>query len=182
MKQSKTGTIWLRVILTALCVGMYTFIFYNSARTGDESASQSSSVVALVQRFFKAIAPNSFIANAQGKDYEKLHAIIRTLAHFAEFALLGALLVWCFASYTNRAVWFIVPLALVLFSPIVDECIQLFTSARVADVKDLVVDTLGGYAGALFAGVTLWIGSAVKRKKEQENGKKRTGNCADQIQ
>ncbi len=182
MKQNNTGTIWLRVILTALCVGMYAFIFYNSARTGDESASQSSSVVALVQRICKAIAPNSFIANAQGKDYEKLHAIIRTLAHFAEFALLGALLVWCFASYTHRAVWFFVPLALVLFSPIVDECIQLFTSARVADVKDLVVDTLGGYAGALFAGITIWIGIAVERKKEQNNGKKRTGNCAYQIQ
>ena len=182
MKRNDTGTIFLRVILTALCLGLYAFIFANSAMTGGESASQSSSVVALVQRVFKAIAPNSFVATAQGKDYEKLHAIIRTLAHFAEFGALGALLVWCFASYTDRAVWFLVPFALILFSPIVDECIQLFTSARVADIKDLIVDTLGGCAGALFAGITLVIGVAVKRKKEGNNGKKGIRNCPYQIQ
>ena len=182
MKVAKKGKIFLRVILTALCIGVYAFIFGNSARTGAESSAQSGSVVAFVQRIFKAIAPNSFIANAQGKDYERLHAIIRTLAHFAEFALLGALLIWCFASYTMKPVWFIVPLALVLFSPIVDECIQLFTSARVADVKDLITDTLGGYAGALFASITLWIGKSIYKKKERNNGKKGFGNCAYQIQ
>lgn len=178
MKVANKGNIYLRVILTALCIGAYAFIFGNSARTGTESSAQSSSVVAFVQRVFKAIAPNSFIATAQGKDYERLHAVIRALAHFAEFGMLGALLVWCFASYTSRGVWFIIPLALVLFSPIVDECIQLFTSARAAEVTDLITDTLGGYAGALFAGVTLWIGKAVKKKKEQNNGKKGFGNSA----
>lgn len=181
MKVAKKGKIYLRIILTALCIGAYAFIFGNSARTGAESSAQSGSVVAFVQRIFKAIAPNSFIANAQGKDYERLHAIIRTLAHFAEFGMLGALLVWCFASYNVRSVWFIVPLALVLFSPIVDECIQLFTSTRVADVKDLITDTLGGYAGALFAGVTIWVAKAIYKKKERNNGKKGFGNSAYQV-
>ena len=180
MKKSCKGIIWLRVILTALCVGAYAFIFYNSAQSGEQSSAQSGSVVAFIQRVFKVIAPNSFIATAQGQDYQKLHAIVRTLAHFAEFTLLGALLIWCFASYTDRWFWFIVPLVLILLSPIMDECIQLFASARVADLKDIGIDTLGGYVGALFAWFTLVV--AKRMKKERENGKKRAGNCTHSVQ
>ena len=172
MKERNKGTIFWRVFFTALCLATYAFIFYNSARTGEESSAQSGSLVAWIQRVFKTIAPNSFIANAQGKDYEKLHSIVRTLAHFAEFGLLGASLIWCFASYTRRGFWFIVPLALILLSPVLDECIQLFASARVADVKDLIVDTVGGYAGALFAWITVVIASAVQKRRN--NGTERS--------
>ena len=171
MKKQSTGTIFWRVFFTALCLATYAFIFYNSARTGEESSAQSGSLTAWVQRLFKAIAPNSFIANAEGEAYEKLHVAIRTLAHFAEFGLLGASLVWCFASYTREGIWFIVPVALILFSPVLDECIQLFASARVADVHDLIVDTAGGYAGAIFGWITTAIHSAIRKRRK--NGTER---------
>ena len=156
----------LRLVLTALCIATMAFIFSNSLQTGEESGAQSSFVTVAVQKIFRVFAPNSWIATATGEAYEKLHGVIRTLAHFSEFALLGALLVWCWRAYTKDPLFLLVPVCLVVLTPIVDECLQTLSAGRVAAISDVCTDTIGGVCGCVFAGLTLLIALAIKRRKK----------------
>ena len=166
-ERKKSNPHLLRALLTALCVALLAFIFGNSAMPADESAAQSDFITDLVQKILKVFAPNSWAANATGADYERLHSIIRTLAHFSEFALLGALLVFTFRSYTRNGYAFVVCVCLIILIPILDETLQAFTSGRVADLADLYVDTLGGVIGGLFAALAVCIVGGIIRKKRK---------------
>ena len=170
MKDGRTNKgkiIALRIVLTLSLLALLAFIFSNSLRTGDESGAQSNIVTDFVQKVVGIVAPNSWIATATGADYEKLHASVRTLAHFSEFGLLGALLVWCWRAYTDDRLCLLFPVCLVLFIPVVDESLQAFTAGRVADISDLFVDSLGGICGLVFAVVTLIVGRAVLAKRRK---------------
>lgn len=168
LKGIKKGEIlqWaLRIFLTAACVAMLLFIFSNSLKTGAQSARQSSTMVDVVQDVASVIAPNSPIATATGDAYDRLHAYVRVFAHFAEFALFGALLLWCIASYSwkKEGIWF--SLAGVAFVPIVDEALQYFVADRGTELYDVCVDMAGGVCGLLFAVVVLLLIVSVQNKK-----------------
>ena len=167
-KKQNAKTWLLRAILTALCIAAIAFIFSNSLQTGEESGAQSSFVTNAVQKIFRVFAPNSWIATATGEAYERLHGVIRTIAHFSEFALLGALLTWCWRSYTKDMLFFLIPACLVVLVPIVDECLQTLSAGRVAAISDVFTDTLGGVCGCVFAGLTLLIAFAIKRRKKAD--------------
>ncbi|MBQ7879648.1 MAG: VanZ family protein [Clostridia bacterium] len=170
MKDGRTNKgkiIALRVALTAACVALVAFIFFNSLRTGDESAAQSNVVTDFVQKVIAFFAPKSWIANATGEAYERLHGYVRTVAHFSEFGLLGALMVWCWRAYTADGLCLLFPMCLTLFIPVLDESLQFLTAGRVADISDLFVDTLGGFCGLAFAVIALLIGRAVLSKKRK---------------
>ena len=173
--KGRVKKVLLRCILTTACLLIYAWIFSNSAKTGGESSAQSHTVTRAVQKIVGWFAPNSFIATATGEAFVRLHNGVRTLAHFCEFALLGALLVWCYLSYTQEKAFAFLPFALVVLTPIVDEAIQSFTGGRAAEVVDLLVDTAGGVAGCVFALVTVWIGIALHRRKK----KKRLGGVKE---
>jgi VanZ family protein len=159
----------LRAVLTLACVALVAFIFYNSLKTGDESAAQSNIVTDTVQKIIGFFAPKSWIATATGAQYERLHSYVRTLAHFSEFGLLGALTAWCWRAYTSDKLCLLFPVCLALFIPVLDESLQFLTAGRVADTSDLFVDTLGGICGLAFAILTLWIGKAVLLRKRRED-------------
>lgn len=171
-KQRTTGGICLCVTLSLLCLGWTAWIFSNSLRPAEASSGQSAGVVDLVQRFFAFIAPNSWIANATGKDYDLLHKIVRILAHFIEFALLGALLVWCWRSYTKRWIFFLIPTALACVIPVIDELLQSFTGGRAMEFIDVLIDLAGGICGGAFALLTIWLGNKIIKKKRSKKGKK----------
>lgn len=171
-KKKVQWKLWLlRILLTVLCIGAFVWIFSNSLQTGEASSEKSETVVDAVQNVAGVIAPDSFVATAKGEDRAFLHDIIRKLAHFAEFALLGALLTWCYFSYTRSKAFAFLPVALVWFTPIVDEFLQSFSSGRASELVDIFVDTAGGICGILFAALTLLIGFWIHKSKR----KKRVG-------
>ena len=86
-----------------------------------------------------------------GEAYDKLHWIVRTAAHFSEFALLGALFCWCYRAYTRDKTFLFLPVGLLVLVPIVDEFLQRSSAGRVADIADMLVDTAGGLCGFSFA-------------------------------
>ena len=181
-KQRKNKIVYiLRVLLPLACVGILWFIFHNSLQTGDESSAQSSSVTAFAQEIIRAVAPDSKWAETSGENYEILHEFVRTLAHIAEFALLGALLCWCYFAYTLHARYFYLPITGIIVVPIIDEWLQTFSAGRAPSLGDVMTDTLGGALGLVFALITVAVGLAVhaskKRKKEGKNGKREPGNC-----
>lgn len=161
----------LRVLLPMACLGMLSFIFYNSLQSGAESSARSSSVTAVAQEIIRAVAPESKWATATGEDYELFHALVREFAHGLEFALLGALFCWCYFAYTLSASYFYLPISGVIAVPIVDEWLQTQTVDRVASLSDVMTDTFGGVIGLGFALITVLIGAtvyALKKKKGEQ--------------
>lgn len=157
-------SVLLRVILTTLLLGLLGFIFSNSLQTGEQSSAQSGGITELLQKLAKQIAPNSFIATATGEDYDRLHAFVRMTAHFLEFCALGAVMVWCFYSYTLKKRHAPIALICTFITAFLDEFLQTLTAGRGAEIKDILVDCLGGTVGAVFALMALVILGIVLKK------------------
>ena len=129
--------------LMILCV---IFIYGNSLLSADISSAQSGFVLKFVQKILEAIGlPPALIT-----EY-----IIRKLAHFCEYALLG------FLASTTAQLWYgrlrpriFMILFWGLFIPVTDEFLQLFVDGRVASVQDIVLD----FSGFIF-GMMIRIGS-----------------------
>lgn len=156
----------LRGFLTLACIVMIAFIFANSLQASEKSVEKSSNVVKTVQKVAAFFDPNSKIANATGESYDRLHAVIRSLAHFAEFMMLGSLLCWCVFSYTFKKIFQIIPPCSVVIIGVLDEILQLFTSGRAFQVVDLLLDFSGGALGIGVAILTVWLGFVIYKKKK----------------
>ncbi len=176
--------ICLQVLFLLLCAGFVAWIFSNSLKDAEQSTAQSAGVVEIVQKVVYVIAPDSPIVTATGEDYDLLHKVVRIIAHFLEFALLGALLVWCWRTFTRKKIWFLIPCGALCIVPVVDEILQSFTAGRAMEFTDVCIDIAGGIAGGLFALLTLWLLFAIirKRKRRKEHGKGELGNSPDKVQ
>jgi len=167
----------LRAVLTALCAFMVGFILYNGLQTAEESTVQSSTVVEVVQQTVAVIAPQSPIATATGEAYDRLHSAVRTLAHFSEYALLGVFGGWCCMAYTLRRIFLAVPAMGIAGLAVLDECLQIFSAGRGAQIVDILVDALGGICGLAFALLTVWlVWKIIKRGKHET---REFGNSVD---
>ena len=168
----KNRKIWIaRFALTLACAFVFAWIFSNSLKTGAESSAQSHAVTNAVQSVAQSVAPSSSVATAKGKAYENLHNVIRKIAHFSEFALLGALLIWCYLSYTKDKAFCVLPFGLILLTPIVDECLQTFTGGRGAELADVFLDTVGGFLGALVALLAVWAVRKILQRKKRKGAR-----------
>lgn len=128
----------LRLLLTA---ALLAFIWGNSAIPAEGSNAVSSRWLKLL--FF--LPQNEFGA-----------ALVRKLAHFAEFAALGLLSCPLSRETGNRLFPYCCG-----FGPLcacVDETIQYFTPGRNAAFADILLDSAGFFTGLLFAvlGYTLY--------------------------
>ena len=155
----------VRILLSVACAFAVGFIFYNSMQDAVESTQQSGQAVEVVQQVVAVFAPNSSIITATGAEYDKLHAFVRTLAHFSEFALLGALAGWCCLAYTDKRKWMLVPLCGVALSAVLDELLQTTIEGRGAQFSDVLLDVVGGIAGIAFAVLTVWLAVKLVQKR-----------------
>ena len=163
----------LRIILPIACLLWIVFILGNSLRTGEQSSEQSATIVETVQRVAKVIAPESKIANATGDAYDRLHGVVRACAHAGEFAVLGALLCWCYFAYTFKLTYFHFPVIFLFLFPTIDECLQGFVSGRSGELIDLILDTSGGLIGLLLAALSVAIGVLIYERRRRK-GKAKT--------
>ena len=170
---------WIcRIVTTLACTLMIAFIFSNSLQSGEESSAQSSTVVDTVQKVVAVFAPESPIVTATGEAYDKLHAAVRTVAHFLEFAVLGALCCWCWYSYTDKKIFLLAPAGAIVAVPVIDECLQTLTAGRAAEWIDVAVDISGGIVGGFCALCTLTIGILIYHKYK---AKKAGGAAAQSV-
>lgn len=126
----------LRIISLVFAVIVMVLIFSLSAQPGDASNETSMSFAAL---FF-------------GGDIEfALHALIRKLAHMAEYAAL-AVPVWLFVSTFDlkKILGNLLPLAFAALYAATDEIHQLFVEGRSGQFTDVLVDTFGAALGIVF--------------------------------
>lgn len=118
-------------------------IFYLSSSSG--SMSETSLFLGpLLQFIFPSASEETLLA---------YHGIIRKMAHFVEYAILAFLA--CRALRRSSIVilqsaWALTAIGLVILTASIDEINQSFNSSRTGSIADILLDILGGVAGAGF--------------------------------
>lgn len=124
-------TIWLS--LTAACLLL---IWGNSCLTGEESGEISGGLMLWLTQNLPGLIQREFV--------------LRKLAHFTEFAMLGVCLSGTVRSFgLSWKTGLLVPLFGVLLSACVDETIQVFVPGRGSSLIDVWIDFGGGCAGTV---------------------------------
>ena len=148
MEYSKGRKIYIIISAVALLAVLIT-IFVLSAQNGEESSSTSGFFTKLIE------AISGQPAN---------EAIIRTLAHFCEFAGLGFLMCNFLFALKNK----LRPFLSIIFSIIyaaTDEIHQYFVPGRACQLSDLTVDTCGIVFAVVVFCIIIYIISKNKYKK-----------------
>jgi len=105
-----------------------------SSFDGNSSNDQSGSIV-------------TFISNILNIDnLEFLSLLIRKLAHFTEYFILGILTINCFKDYKFNNI-FIYSLLFCIFYACTDEVHQLFVPGRSGNIIDVLIDSVGSIFG-----------------------------------
>ena len=131
-------------LCVALLIANVLFIWGNSLLPG----SVSGAISGWVRDALSFLFPGGATAPDSG------HGLLRKLAHFTEFACLGALFAWLFGMHCK-------PLLLALpcgfLIACADETIQRFVPDRGPAFKDVLIDTSGVLVGIglLFLGYTI---------------------------
>lgn len=135
-----------RVLFTLFVLLAIRFIFQNSLETAALSSGRSAEVTAMLNALLSRVGLSALT-----------EAVVRKLAHYAEFALLGFLLILCVRVYTPRyvryACW---PLLIGMCVANLDETIQLYVAGRSSSVIDVWID-FSGVCGGLLAGFLVCI-------------------------
>lgn len=124
-------------------VAWVAFIWGHSLTAGPESSAESGFFVGLLRPAFLAVGVTSA---------DTMSFVVRKCAHFAEYAVLGLLVVknvrlW-WATLRRRATSMLLAAAAV---PFVDEWIQLSVPGRAGMLRDVLLDLSGLGTGLLLA-------------------------------
>ena len=117
-------------------------------------------------------AISHFIADVFGGEQgatEEGHHFVRKLAHFSEFAALGATFLLLSGEYTRDKIKRAFSAAFVgIFVPLADETIQIF-SGRGPALSDVWIDAAGYAFGTLLTVAVLQIILRAGKNKDQKN-------------
>ena len=143
----------LCVLLLVLNVA---FIWGNSLLPGEVSGAISHFVKNILAAVFPNMGPDE---GGEG------HHLVRKLAHFTEFACLGAL-VSCLVRMVYTGKWECVALPLLsgILVAAVDETIQFFVPDRGPSIIDVGIDALGVSLGIVLIILSIRIKQSFRRK------------------
>ena len=150
----KKKSCWLLVAL------MVIFIFSNSAASAGTSNGMSLTVSEWVRPVLNIVGLHP--------ETDFLNFVIRKLAHFSEYALLGCLITiayrlqpWSWMKHSTALLPFFI-------IPVLDENLRRFSAGRSCELRDMLIDSTGMAAG-MFLAITL-LAIAGHQKKRRING------------
>ena len=148
----KKKSCWLLVVL------MVIFIFSNSAASAGTSNGMSLTVSEWIRPVLNTVGLHP--------ETDFLNFVIRKLAHFSEYALLGCLIAAAYRIQPGS--WMKSKAALLPFFiiPVLDENLQRFSAGRSCELRDMLIDSAGMAAGMFLAIVLLGI---IGHQKKQED-------------
>ena len=111
------------------------FIFIMSSFNSTDSSSQSGFIVNIIVNIFNI------------NDIELLSLIIRKMAHFTEYFILG-LLVYNMAHSYNKKTY--ISIIICILYAISDEIHQIFVPGRSCQISDMIIDVSGALLGIYF--------------------------------
>ena len=152
---SFSGKTVLRAALLLVLAALLAFIWGSSLRSSEASHHQSEAALQTLSPAVEAFMGKSPITEPQ----------LRKMAHFSEFAALGALLVLIWAAFCPVSPQTVFnSLSLGLFAAVADESLQILSS-RGSQVSDILLDFSGVCAGVVFSLLLLFTVKAVRRRQ-----------------
>lgn len=109
-------------------------IFIMSSFDATESTNQSNFIVNIITNIFKI------------ENIELLSFIIRKLAHFTEYLILGLLVANMFTK-NNINNLYLISIILCIIYATSDEIHQLFVPGRACQLRDILIDSIGSITG-----------------------------------
>ena len=145
-----------KTILLVITIMTAMFIFLNSAMSADDSSAESDFILMITENIASFLHIHDILSET----------IIRKLAHFTEFAVLGLFLSLTVREFcgTFKGQIFKI-LFLLLAAPVADETIQYFPVGRSAEVKDVLIDFFGAVTGLIVAAVICIVIEKQKAKR-----------------
>ena len=126
-------------------------IFCFSAQTGVKSTKTSNVVTSMVVNVTTNVSKQEITREEAKKKVEDSTFLIRKLAHFTEYLILGILIIRFLRTYGKLNVRMIITAIVICFLYAAsDEIHQIFVPGRTAKVLDSVIDTSGASIGIIF--------------------------------
>lgn len=127
----------------SISVLLLLLIWSNSLQPATASDALSTGVLAQLQQFWH---------NITGSAFPLSNHLLRKLAHFSEFFLLGLFTTLTGAACSQKKIRFLPAILYVgLLSAVLDETIQYFSPGRGPQVMDVLIDHSGFCCGLLLA-------------------------------
>ncbi len=159
----KTRHISFILLLLLLLMGV---IYYLSSQPADESTLTSSHFCTLAAKFLFSDY-SSYDTQIQKTIIKGLTHVVRKMAHFSEYTLMGFLWYLLLRKKKGNILFSILATACYAAS---DELHQKFVAGRSAQVSDVILDTCGGCFGVLLAFLLLCVWYSCRNKEIMEYG------------
>ena len=141
----KNKTIIKIILLILWILIIFSFSFQASNETNKTSSTFTKTIVNIALKI-----TNTYKDDNQVNDIvNKIHPIIRKLAHYTEFLILGIFTLLLFKDFNMKYVY-LYSIIFCLLIAISDESIQLFIDGRAGQIKDILIDILGSITYILF--------------------------------
>lgn len=165
--------IFLRIWFILLIISTFIVIFHFSSEVGEKSTSTSKMAINKIISTF----PNTQNSNKaqKAKQIEDLQPIVRKIAHFLIYSLLGIWLMCFIDTYKislRRKLIFTTGIGMLY--AISDEIHQGFTPGRSPSVRDVLIDSCGVILGGLIVLISIRFFVRIKNKRKERNNSRTT--------
>lgn len=153
----------LRIILIILLLCTFFIIFEFSSQNGEQSGGISRKVTETILK----ISSNYNQLEEEEKEVvlHRTESIIRKIAHFSIYTVVGFLLMGLLSTYKLKDKWrIIITIVIGIFYAISDEIHQSFLPGRSPKITDVYIDTLGIILGILLVILIRIFYKKVKKK------------------
>ena len=132
----------IRLILFVLLIGTFFIIFGFSSQNAKESSGVSGKITEAVLKNIEYV--QKLEKNEKEKVYHKVESVIRKIAHFSIYAIVGILLIAiCITYKVNEINGIGISSILGVIYATSDEIHQSFIPGRSAQITDVMLDSLG---------------------------------------
>ena len=157
----------LRAILIILLLGIFYIIFGFSGQEGEKSGSISRQITEAVTKNIKQI--QTLEETQKEITLKKIEHIIRKLAHFSLYTVVGILMMSLMSTYNIEQIKrYGISLGVGMIYAISDEIHQSFIPDRTPAVGDVFIDTCGVIFGIILVRIVMLIILKVKNTNKNQ--------------
>lgn len=157
----------VRIILILLLAITFIVIFNFSNEDSKKSGNASKKITNEITKNIDSIQKLNKVEKT--KELDRIEGIIRKIAHFSLYTLVGFLLMAICSTYNiNEKIRIIISLLSGIVYAVSDEIHQMFIAGRTAKPTDVFIDTLGVILGIVIIMLILKIIN-IRNKREISN-------------
>lgn len=154
-RKRKNKSTFIKIIMTLVTICFILFIFVHSSMPATVSKAESGKLTNILNDILTKLGLNIKFENG----------IIRKIAHFGEFFILGTLLALTDKTYNRNITKDFMNINFIgLITAVIDETIQLFVEGRAGMIQDVWIDFCGVFCGTCMI-MLITLSSKTKNKK-----------------